>query len=77
MADRSRASMLDLITTICLFIAALAGLYQSLQCPDRSGMWPTFVMVALVLSVGLHLFNLIRQSRIPDGEDTVEPGVTP
>jgi hypothetical protein len=73
MAKRSRLSVLDLITTICLFIGGLVGLYQSLQFPDRSGMWPTFVMVALVLFVGLHLFNLIRLSRNPDKDAPVNP----
>jgi hypothetical protein len=69
MVSRSRASLLDLITTTCLLFAGLWGLYQSLQFPDRSGMWPTFVMVALILFVGIHLFNLIRQLRRPAQDD--------
>ena len=63
MASRRRSSLLDLITTTCLLFAGVAGLYQSMQFPDRSGMWPTFVMVSLILFVGVHLFNLIRQTR--------------
>jgi len=60
MAAQSSIRLLDLITTIFLFVASIAGLYQALNFPDRSGMWPTFVMASLVLFVGLHLVNLLR-----------------
>jgi len=60
MAAQSSIRLLDLITTIFLFVASIAGLYQALNFPDRSGMWPTFVMTSLLLFVGLHLVNLLR-----------------
>jgi hypothetical protein len=63
MASRGRSNPLDLITTLLLFIAGLAGLYQSMQFPARSGMWPKFVMVSLILFVGLHLVSLLRSAR--------------
>lgn len=63
MAAHSRPEPIDTITTIFLFIFAIIGLYQALQFPGRVGMWPTFVMAALLISVGVHLFNLFRKFR--------------
>ncbi|MBT8362310.1 MAG: hypothetical protein HKP41_03345 [Desulfobacterales bacterium] len=60
MAAQNSLRLLDLITTTFLFFASIAGLYQALNFPDRSGMWPTFVMASLLLFVGLHLVNLLR-----------------
>ena len=74
MATRSPAKLLDIITTIFLFIIGIAGLYKSLEFPDRSGMWPTFVMMALIITVAVHLFNLFRGLRRPHQEDLTENG---
>lgn len=65
MATHSRNDLIDLITTIFLFVIAIVGLYMSLEFPGRSGMWPTVVLVALLVSAGVHLFNLIRKLRQP------------
>ena len=61
MSKQSKSHLLDIIVTAAIFMAGLAGLYQALQFPGRSGMWPTFVMVALLLFVGVHLTNLFRK----------------
>ena len=68
MATDSRNDLIDLITTIFLLIIAIAGLYMSLEFPGRSGMWPTFVLVALLVSAGVHLFNIFRKLRQPKKE---------
>ena len=68
MATHSRNDLIDLITTIFLFVIAIVGLYMSLQFPGRSGMWPTFVLVALLVSAGVHLFNIFRKLRQPEKE---------
>jgi len=65
MANHSRNELIDLITTIFLFVIAIVGLYMSLEFPGRSGMWPTFVLVALLVSAGVHLFNVFRKLRQP------------
>ena len=68
MATHSRSDLIDLITTIFLFIIAIVGLYMSLEFPGRSGMWPRFVLVALLVSAGVHLFNIFRKLRQPEKE---------
>ena len=66
MATHSRNDLIDLITTIFLLIIAIVGLYMSLEFPGRSGMWPTFVLAALLVSAGVHLFNIFRKLRQPE-----------
>lgn len=56
-----KKKLMDLITTIFIFTAGIYGFVQALGFDGRAGMWPTIVMVFLILSVGLHLFNLLRQ----------------
>ena len=68
MATHSRNELIDLLTTIFLFVIAIVGLYMSLEFPGRSGMWPTFVLVALLVSAGVHLFNVFRKLRQPGQE---------
>lgn len=75
MAAYSRNQLIDLITTIFLFVIAIVGLYKSLEFPGRSGMWPTFVMVALLISAGVHLFNLFRKPRQPEQETSPENAI--
>ena len=63
MNAQEKPQMIDIIVTIVLFLVALAGLLQTLNFPGRAGMWPTFVIVALILFVGLHLLNLLKAVR--------------
>ena len=61
MSPHQKPKSLDIIVTIFLFLAGIYGLYYSLTFPGRSGMWPTFVMIALLFFVLLHLINLFRR----------------
>jgi len=72
MATDDRQKLLDIITTILLFSAGAVGLYLSLGFPGRAGMWPTFVMSALLVFAGLHLFNLFRGMKQPDQQELGE-----
>ena len=73
MGSETKPQPLDIIVTIIIFAAALAGLYQSMTFPGRAGMWPTFVMVSLLLFVGLHLINLFRKLLQADREPMSDP----
>ena len=72
MATHRRTDLIDLLTTILLFVIALVGIYKSLEFQGRSGMWPTFVMVAMLVSVGVHLFNLFRKLRQPEQDTSAD-----
>ncbi|MEJ2134876.1 MAG: hypothetical protein P8X86_06470 [Desulfofustis sp.] len=55
-----KLQLIDLIVAVVLLLGALAALLQILELPERARMWPTLVIVALILFVGLHLINLLR-----------------
>lgn len=55
-----KPQLTEFIVAIVLLLGALVGFLQSLKFPGRAGMWPTFVMVALLLFTGLHFLNLLR-----------------
>ena len=60
MNKQRKQQVVDLIVAVLLVLAALAGLLQILDFPERARMWPMFVIVALLIFVGLHLFNVLR-----------------
>ena len=76
MSTHEKPKSLDIIVTVFLFIAGMYGLYHSLTFPGRSGMWPTFVMVALLFFVLLHLINLFRRLLQTSSSPPVSPDIS-
>lgn len=73
MNAQKKSQLIDFIVAIILCLGALACLLQSLKFPGRAGMWPTFVMVALLLFVSLHILILLRgilQKRFRESKNT-------
>ncbi len=71
MNRQKKQQVVDLIVAVVLLLGALAGLFQILDFPERARMWPMFVIVALLIFVGLHLFNVLRglfQARVKEAQ---------
>ena len=70
MAMRNRTQLIDFLTTLLLFGIAVTGLYMAQGLPGRAGMWPTYVIGALLVLVCIHLFNLAKDLIRPPAKAT-------
>jgi hypothetical protein len=69
MKTQKKPQLVDFVVAIVLLLGALASFLHILGFPDRARMWPLFVVAALLIFVGIHLFNLLRgllQARVSD-----------